>query len=105
MREDRAVGSSMLSALEFDQNPSRAQHAAAGGPVFIMDGGRPSYVLIAIDDYHRLIGRVVSMVDLLSADEHCGIDFEPSQASGDLFRPAMLETQQPSRPGDGSSTE
>ncbi len=99
------MGSSMLSALEFDQNPGRAQAAAACGPVFIMDGGRPSYVLIAIDDYHRLIGRVVSIVDLLSADEHRGIDFEPSQVSGELFRPATLETQQPSRPGDGSSKE
>ena len=99
------MGSSMLSALEFDQDPSRARHAAAGGPVFIMDGGRPSYVLITIDDYHRLVGKGASIVDLLSADEHCTIDFEPNQASGELFRPAMLETQQPSLQGDGSSTE
>ena len=99
------MGSSMLSALEFDQNPSRAQHAAAGGPVFIMDGGRPSYVLVTIDDYYRLVRRGASIVDLLSADEHCAIDFEPNPASGELFRPAMLETQQPSLPGDSSSRE
>ena len=49
-----------------------------------MDGGQPLYVLITIDDYHRLVGRRVSIVDLISADEHCGTDFEPNQALGEL---------------------
>jgi PHD/YefM family antitoxin component YafN of YafNO toxin-antitoxin module len=39
------------------QNTGRAKRAAAmNGPVFITDRGKPSYVLLSIDDYSKLAG-------------------------------------------------
>ncbi len=84
------MGSTTLSSREFNQDASRAKKATAGGPVFITDRGRPAHVLMSIEDYQKLIGKGASIVDLLSADEHDAIDFEPPRASGELFRPADL---------------
>jgi prevent-host-death family protein len=43
-----------LSSREFNQDTSRAKKAAAEGPVFITDRGRPAHVLISIAEYRRL---------------------------------------------------
>ena len=38
---------------EFTRDVSAAKRAAAEGPVFITDRGRPAFALLKIDDYHR----------------------------------------------------
>ena len=55
-----------MSAREFNQDVSKAKKAANSGPVFVTDRGRPSHVLLTIDEYQRLMGTQASIVDLLS---------------------------------------
>lgn len=45
-----------ISSREFNQNASGAKRAAAHGPVYITDRGRPAHVLLAYEDYERLVG-------------------------------------------------
>ncbi len=45
-----------MSSREFNQDTSGAKKAAAHGPVYITDRGRPAHVLLAYDDYERLLG-------------------------------------------------
>jgi prevent-host-death family protein len=54
-----------LSSREFNQDTSRAKKAAADGPVFITDRGRPAHVLLSIEDYQRLTGGERSIIDQL----------------------------------------
>lgn len=78
-----------LSSREFNQDASRAKRAAKDGPVFVTDRGRPSHVLLTVEDYRRLTGASSSIVDLLAMPEGGNIDFEPPRV-GDLARPADL---------------
>lgn len=84
------MASTTMSARGFNQDPGRAKKATAQGPVFITDRGRPAHVLLSIEDYHRLVGRGASIVDLLSAGQDGGAEFEAPRTTGDLFRPADL---------------
>lgn len=45
-----------ISSREFNQDTSGAKRAAARGPVYITDRGRPAHVLLAYDEYERLLG-------------------------------------------------
>ncbi len=45
-----------MSSREFNQDTSGAKKAAAHGPVYITDRGRPAHVLLAYDHYERLLG-------------------------------------------------
>jgi prevent-host-death family protein len=76
-----------LSSREFNQDTSRAKKAAAKGPVFITDRGKPAHVLLSIQDYQRLSGQGRSIVDSLSMPGLSGIDFEPPKLEISL-RPA-----------------
>ena len=49
-----------MSSREFNQDTSRAKKAAAHGPVFITDRGKPAHVLLTFAAYQELLG-----VDLL----------------------------------------
>ena len=55
-----------------------AKRAAAKGPVFITDRGRPVLALLKIEDYYRLAGRRdVSLLDAMDAiPGGSGIAFE-----------------------------
>jgi len=79
-----------LSSREFNQDTSRAKKAARNGPVFVTDRGRPSHVLLTIEEYRRLTGTGHSLVDLLAMPDAEAIDFEPPKLGGPLFRPADL---------------
>src|SRR5664279_6339271 len=57
-----------ISAREFNQDVGAAKRAAAEGPVIITDRGRPSHVLLTIDEYRRLTGRRVDLVDWLAME-------------------------------------
>jgi prevent-host-death family protein len=54
-----------LSSREFNQDTSRAKKAAAAGPVFITDRGKPAHVLLSIEEYQRLTGAQSSIIDML----------------------------------------
>jgi prevent-host-death family protein len=66
-----------LSSREFNQDTSKAKRAARRGPVFITDRGRPSHVLLTVEEYQKLTKGQKSIVDLLAMPESEKIDFEP----------------------------
>ena len=74
-----------LSSREFNQDLGRAKRAAGKGPVIITDRGRPSHVLLSIDEYHRIAGKGRSITDLLADPKAAEIDFEPPRLH-DLHR-------------------
>ena len=55
-----------LSSREFNQDTSRAKKAAAEGPVFITDRGKPAHVLLSIEEYRRITGQHRNIVEALS---------------------------------------
>lgn len=55
---------SQMSSREFNQDTSRAKKAAARGPVFITDRGRPAHVLLTFEAYETLLG--VDVLDRLA---------------------------------------
>jgi prevent-host-death family protein len=79
-----------LSSRQFNQDTSGAKKAASRGPVFITDRGRPAHVLLTIDDYQRLAGEQVSIIDLLAMPNGTDIEFDPPPLAGPLSRPADL---------------
>ncbi|HEV3040762.1 MAG TPA: type II toxin-antitoxin system Phd/YefM family antitoxin [Candidatus Angelobacter sp.] len=66
-----------LSSREFNQDTSKAKRAAQRGPVFITDRGRPSHVLLTVEEYQRITMGQKSVVDLLAMPEAVQIDFKP----------------------------
>lgn len=81
---------STISSREFNHAVSRAKKAAEGGPVFITHRGRPSHVLLSIEDYGRLAGEQVSIVDLLAMPGAEEIEFEAPRLDAEAHRPAVL---------------
>ena len=78
-----------LSSREFNQDASGAKRAAKDGPVFITDRGRPSHVLLSIEEYRRITGQQQSIAELLSLPPGVAdIDFDPPRLTGSLFRQA-----------------
>ncbi len=59
-----------MSSREFNQDTSRAKKAAADGPVFITDRGKPAHVLLTFAAYQELLG--VDLLDRLA--EPAGVE-------------------------------
>ncbi len=55
-----------LSSREFNQDTGKAKKAAADGPVFITDRGKPAHVLLSIEEYQRITGHRRNIVEALS---------------------------------------
>ncbi|MFK4505652.1 type II toxin-antitoxin system Phd/YefM family antitoxin [Bradyrhizobium daqingense] len=79
-----------LTSREFNHDTSGAKKAAARGPVFITDRGRPAHVLLTIEDYLRLTGGHMSLAEAL-AQPGTDFDFDPPRMTGGVFRPADLD--------------
>jgi len=79
-----------LTSREFNQDTSGAKKAAAQGPVFITDRGRPAHVLLTIEDYLRLSGGHMSLAEAL-AQTSADFDFDPPRVSGGILKPADLD--------------
>lgn len=69
-----------LISREFNQDTSGAKKAALSGPVFITDRGRPAHVLLSIEDYQRLAGGDLSIIDLLAMPGAEEVAFDPPRA-------------------------
>lgn len=79
-----------LSSRELNQDVTRAKKATKDGPVFITDRGRPSHVLLSIEEYQRLTGSQQKIADLLAMPGAEDIDLDiPHHA--ELARPADLD--------------
>ena len=81
-----------LSSRQFNQDASKAKKAAAEGPVFITDRGRPAFALLNIDDYHRMTGQqtpsLLELMEGIPGGE--GMDFEPPKLHIQI-QPASLD--------------
>ena len=68
-----------FSSRDFTRDVSAAKRAAADGPVFITDRGRPAFALLKIEDYYRITGNgegtLLEIMDGIPGGD--GIDFEP----------------------------
>jgi len=84
------VAITKLSSREFNQDTGRAKKAAKKGPVFITDRGRPSHVLLTVEEYDRLTGEQKSVADLLAMPEAAEIEFEPPRLQGNVHKPVDL---------------
>jgi len=78
-----------MSSREFNQDTSGAKRAANEGPVFITDRGQHAYVLLTIEDYHKLGANGLSIIDLLAMPGVGDIDFEPPRLDLE-FKPIDL---------------
>jgi hypothetical protein len=76
-----------LSSGEFAQDAGRARKAANEGPVFIADHGKPTHVLLSIEDYRRLAGGHRGITDARAMPGREDIEFDPPRA-GFGSRPA-----------------
>jgi prevent-host-death family protein len=65
-----------VSSREFNQDASGAKKAAAKGPVFITDRGRPAHVLLTIREYERMKKKQPTLAELLAMPGGEDIDFE-----------------------------
>ncbi|CAM3619249.1 type II toxin-antitoxin system Phd/YefM family antitoxin [Thalassospira profundimaris] len=74
------MGITTISSRDFNQDTSGAKKASKGGPVIITDRGKPSHVLLSIEEYQRLTGSLPSIVELLAMPGANDIEFEPQPA-------------------------
>jgi prevent-host-death family protein len=65
-----------VSSREFNQDTSGAKKAAAKGPVFITDRGRPAHVLLTIREYERMKKKQPTLAELLAMPGGEDIDFQ-----------------------------
>lgn len=82
---------SSFSSREFNHDVSRIKKAAAKGPVFITDRGRPAHVLLSIQDYLKLTQTEKNIVDLLAMDESTDIEFEAPRLTGTMYHIEAFE--------------
>lgn len=81
-----------FSSRDFTRDVSAAKRAAANGPVFITDRGRPAFALLQINDYNRMAGKSEqSLLELMDSIPGGGdIDFEPPKLNA-VFKPAEFD--------------
>lgn len=60
----------VMTSREFNQDVSAAKRIARAEPLFVTDRGRPTHVLLGVDQYRRLSGEGDNIVDLLAAPEN-----------------------------------
>jgi hypothetical protein len=67
-----------FSSRDFTRDVSSAKRAAAEGPVFITDRGRPAFALLSIEDYYRMVGQgepsLLAVMDGIAGGD--GIEFD-----------------------------
>jgi len=67
-----------FSSRDFTRDVSSAKRAAADGPVFITDRGRPAFALLSIEDYYRMVGQgepsLLAVMDEIAGGD--GIEFD-----------------------------
>ena len=57
----------IVTSREFNQDVSAAKRIARHEPLFVTDRGRPTHVLMSVEQYRRMAGDQDTIVDLLAA--------------------------------------
>lgn len=79
-----------FTSREFNQDTGRAKKAAEKEPVFITDRGRPSHVLMSIEQYEALSSQRKTLGEMLAMENADSIEFEIPRID-ELPRPAEFE--------------
>ena len=74
-----------LSSREFNQDVGRAKRAAKKGPVFVTDRGRPSHVLLTIQEYQAITGKRKSLAEALAMPDADLVEFDPPRLGSNEF--------------------
>lgn len=82
-----------ISSREFNQDTGKAKRAAKQGPVFITDRGRPSHVLLTIEEFEQISAAKPrkNILELLAMPEADLIEFEPPRLVDEFPRVADFE--------------
>jgi len=78
-----------MTSREFNQSASEAKKASLNGPVFITDRGKPSHVLLSIEEYRKLTGGVTTLAEALAQEDSTDVEFEAPRVD-QLHRAADL---------------
>ena len=70
----------VVSSRDFNQDVSQAKRAARIEPVFITDRGKPTHVLMSIENFKHLTGQTETMVDLLAMPDSVEVEVGRSDA-------------------------
>ena len=87
----------IMSSREFNQDTARAKRAASNGPVIITDRGRPSHVLISMEEYEKLKSggrpeKFKSLADVLADDRpEADFDFDIPEFKSVSLRPPEFD--------------
>ncbi len=65
-----------VSSREFNHDVGRIKKASNNGPVFITDRGKPSHVLLSIEEYRKLTASSSKTSEMLSMPASDYFDFE-----------------------------
>lgn len=88
------MSSTTITSREFNQDVSRAKRASAGGPVFITDRGQTKHVLLTVEDYQKLAGQDLSLLDALAmpvtANSRNDFDWTPPRITNPMHKDADL---------------
>ena len=72
----------VISSRDFNQDVSQAKRAARIAPVFITDRGKPTHVLISIEDWRRMSADKESIVDWLAMPRPAQADPDQGRSTG-----------------------
>ena len=67
-----------------------AKKAAKRGPVVITDRGRPAHVLLSIEQYQKLAGGGLSLLQAVAQRGAANFAFKPPRLGAGLYRLAKL---------------
>ena len=82
----------IMSSREFNQDTAHAKRAARNGPVIITDRGKPSHVLMSMEEYQRLEKKPRSLAEALADDRpEADFDWEPPRLQGPFFKVPELD--------------
>ncbi len=66
-----------MTSREFNQDLSKAKRAAQEGPVMVTDRGKPTLVLLSVNEYEKITETGKNILDLLAMPEAAALDFSP----------------------------
>ena len=85
------------SSRDFTRDVGAAKRAAARGPVFITDRGRPAFALLKIEDYYQLAGQqeesLLDVMDALACGPPGGLAGDMVPGGGIEFDPPRLQVK------------
>jgi prevent-host-death family protein len=83
----------IVSMRQYNQDSSGVARAASKAPVFVTNRGKPTHVVMSIEEYERIQGRPKSILDTLRqpGGPEYDFEFEPPRLGGELIRPLDFE--------------